>query len=309
MGPDGMLFVRTAGGEALMGAIHLAAAGLIAAVLLVQPASGQRSLDIVLYSDGSARVSDTIGTDPLEPEARAPVLGGSADNLAAFGDDGFLLSVERDGDEAAVSSFGYSSATVEYDTHGLVSKEGRVWTFLLDSDVPYSLLMPPGSIIVGMSDVPVGIDLRDERTLLRLGAGASEVNYILGAAPAAPPEQAAPGTGYLAAGAAAAVAAAAALWIRARRAAPRAEVEVPAAGQAAAQAAAPEDRGIREDDARILGYIRENGGQALESELRKKFLLPRTTMWRAVRRLERQGVIEVSKQDKQNLVRIREGPA
>ena len=204
-----------------MGAIHLAAAGLIAAVLLVQPASGQRSLDIVLYSDGSARVSDTIGTDPLEPEARAPVLGGSADNLAAFGDDGFLLSVERDGDEAAVSSFGYSSATVEYDTHGLVSKEGRVWTFLLDSDVPYSLLMPPGSIIVGMSDVPVGIDLRDERTLLRLGAGASEVNYILGAAPAAPPEQAAPGTGYLAAGAAAAGAAASGPWAPGRGGRPR----------------------------------------------------------------------------------------
>ncbi|HET6516928.1 MAG TPA: MarR family transcriptional regulator, partial [Nitrosopumilaceae archaeon] len=42
-----------------------------------------------------------------------------------------------------------------------------------------------------------------------------------------------------------------------------------------------------------------------ESELRKKFLQPRTTMWRAVKRLERQGIIEIEKKDLQNLVKIK----
>ena len=48
-----------------------------------------------------------------------------------------------------------------------------------------------------------------------------------------------------------------------------------------------------------------NGGEALESELRKKFLQPRTTMWRAVKRLERQDKIEIIKKDQQNLVRLK----
>lgn len=45
--------------------------------------------------------------------------------------------------------------------------------------------------------------------------------------------------------------------------------------------------------------------KALESELRKKFLQPRTTMWRAVKRLEREGIIEIEKKDLQNLVKLR----
>ena len=54
-----------------------------------------------------------------------------------------------------------------------------------------------------------------------------------------------------------------------------------------------------------MKFIFNNGGEALESELRKKFLQPRTTMWRAVKRLEREGVIEIEKKDLQNLVKLR----
>ena len=60
-----------------------------------------------------------------------------------------------------------------------------------------------------------------------------------------------------------------------------------------------------EDDKELVKFIFNNGGKALESELRKKFLQPRTTMWRAVKRLEREGVIEIEKKDLQNLVKLR----
>jgi len=62
---------------------------------------------------------------------------------------------------------------------------------------------------------------------------------------------------------------------------------------------------LRQDDKDIVTFISENGGQAYESELRKKFLLPRTTTWRAVKRLEREGIIEIEKVDQQNLIKLR----
>ena len=62
---------------------------------------------------------------------------------------------------------------------------------------------------------------------------------------------------------------------------------------------------MREDDKEIVKFISQNGGQVLESELRKKFLQPRTTMWRAVKRLERLGVVEITKKDLQNMVKIK----
>lgn len=65
---------------------------------------------------------------------------------------------------------------------------------------------------------------------------------------------------------------------------------------------------LRQEDKDIVTFISENGGQAYESELRKKFLLPRTTTWRAVKRLEREGIIEIEKVDQQNLIKLREMP-
>ena len=62
---------------------------------------------------------------------------------------------------------------------------------------------------------------------------------------------------------------------------------------------------LREDDKELIKFIFDNDGEVLESELRKNFLQPRTTMWRAVKRLEREGVIEIEKKDLQNLVKLR----
>lgn len=63
---------------------------------------------------------------------------------------------------------------------------------------------------------------------------------------------------------------------------------------------------LRQEDKDIVTFISANGGQAYESELRKKFLLPRTTTWRAVKRLEREGIIEIEKIDQQNLIKLRQ---
>jgi uncharacterized membrane protein len=65
---------------------------------------------------------------------------------------------------------------------------------------------------------------------------------------------------------------------------------------------------LRQEDKDIVTFISENGGQAYESELRKKFLLPRTTTWRAVKRLEREGIVEIGKVDQQNLIKLRKIP-
>src|SRR5579863_3871931 len=62
---------------------------------------------------------------------------------------------------------------------------------------------------------------------------------------------------------------------------------------------------LRQEDKDIVAFISEKGGRVFESELRKKFLLPRTTTWRAVKRLEREGIVEIEKVDQQNLIKLR----
>jgi uncharacterized membrane protein len=62
---------------------------------------------------------------------------------------------------------------------------------------------------------------------------------------------------------------------------------------------------IRPEDQRVLKYLAEKDGAAFESEVRNKFLLPKTTIWRLVKRLEREELIEIRKAGGQNLIKLR----
>ncbi|MCS4538212.1 MAG: hypothetical protein HYY67_05085 [Thaumarchaeota archaeon] len=63
---------------------------------------------------------------------------------------------------------------------------------------------------------------------------------------------------------------------------------------------------LRPDDREALEFIGQAGGEVFESELREKFKLPRSTAWRMIKRLEREGLLEVRKVGGQNLVMIRD---
>jgi uncharacterized membrane protein len=321
---DGMLFVRTDGILEIMVKAPLIIAGLIV-IALTMPMqtsfSSTRSLDLNLYSDGSAHISAQVDIDPLEPDFEVNLFGSSVDNFVAVGENGFLLSSEIIGDKVTIDTFGSSTITIDYDIHDLISKEGRIWTFSLDSPTDYSLLMPSNSIIVGMNIPPSNMDLVNDQTKLELGSGLSEINYIFGATnppildpPITNPVQPTIDISTIALiGVPIAAAVAGAIIIIKRKQtklSPVIQTEVTSESKTSTDSL---DTGtifslrpqLREDDKEIIKFISENGGQALESELRKKFLQPRTTMWRAVKRLERQGIIEITKKDLQNLVKLK----
>lgn len=63
---------------------------------------------------------------------------------------------------------------------------------------------------------------------------------------------------------------------------------------------------LRYNDREILEFIAEKGGEALETEIREKFKLPRTTAWRMTKRLQKEQIIDVQKIGEQNLLKIKE---
>ena len=320
---DGMLFVRTEGIFETMVNAPLIIAGLIVIALTIPiqtSFSSTRTLDLTLYSDGSAHISAEIDVDPLDPDYEVSLFGPSVDNFVAVGENGFLLSSEIIADKVTVDTFGSSTITIDYDIHDLISKEGRIWTFSLDSSTDYSLLMPPNSIIVGMNTLPSNMDLVNDQTKLELGNGLSEINYIFGTTTPQiidPPTINGQSTidistlALIGAPVAAAVAGAAIIIKRKQtKSSPVLQTEVISESKTNTDSLDTETifslrPELREDDKEIIKFISENGGQVLESELRKKFLQPRTTMWRAVKRLERHGIIEISKKDLQNLVKLK----
>ncbi|MFQ5439972.1 MAG: helix-turn-helix transcriptional regulator [Nitrosopumilaceae archaeon] len=323
---DGMLFVRTEGILNTMIKIPIILAGLVIVAIgmpFQASFSSTRTLDLTMYSDGSTHISTQLDVDPLSPDFELDLFGPSVDNFVTVGENGFLLSSEINGTKAIIETFGSSSITVDYDIHDLISKEGRVWTFSFDSTSDYTLLMPTNSIIVGMSSIPKNMEILEEQTKLELSSGVTEINYIL----EAPPNPVDPTTpidpnppnpinstedytlpivlgGLIAAG----VAGASIIIKRNKsKSSTTVQEEVVSEKSSTKEHVEPQEifdfvPDMREDDKKIVEFIAESGGQVFESELRKKFVQPRTTMWRAVKRLERLGVIEITKKDLQNLV-------
>ncbi len=387
---EGMIFVRITDIIIRMLKVPLLAIGIILAVILpAQHSSGSlKTLDLIVYPDGTTHVSQQSTADIQDPELTVSLFGKTTDNFVAQDQDGLLLTYEINGNNAKIQTFGASSVSIDYDSYDLVSKEGKIWTFKIDSPIDYTLTMPEDTVIVGMSNFPDLVETLDNKPHLSLSHGPNEINYFFGVSGPAqsasesieksktlieqlnnngvktPLAQAkfdqavsafdnkkysdavklALESEQLAAqeqksaqdttnstnstfdtlsknivGIATSVAAIGGalttitLIIKRTKHAVKKTIE-PILGSKDANLesedeisadAAQSEQEMREDDKKLVVFLDQSGGQAFEKDLRKKFLLPRTTMWRAVKRLERQGIIEIEKKDFQNLVKLK----
>jgi uncharacterized membrane protein len=315
LGDDGILFVRNDRIFDTMVKTPLLVASMIivAALIPIQSSfSSPRALDLIIYPDGSTHVSTEIDLDPFLNDYELDLFGSTIDNLVVIGDNEFLLTTDVIDNSALIQTFGSSIISVEYDIHDLVSKQGRLWTFSLDSPSDFTLLLPKNSAIVGMTNLPINMEIINDRNQLTLSSGKTEIDYFYSintSDPITDPKTESNNFLYaIIGGVIIFIIVGSGIIIRNKQ-----KNLKPIQNIQTIQKDNVSDiemifklkPDLREDDKELVKFIFNNGGEALESELRKKFLQPRTTMWRAVKRLEREGVIDIEKKDLQNLVKIR----
>src|SRR5574340_1323847 len=387
--PEGMIFVRITSILTTMVRAPVIAVCFLLITLssFIQYAIGSpKVLDFTIYADGTTHVFYQTDVDPQSPDFIFNTYGSSIENLVVQDENGTLLSSKVDANTVTVATLGSSAIKVDYDTSDLISKNGKTWTFHVNSPTDYSILLPKNTVIVGMSSSPLNMQITDDQSLISLPSGSSDINYIFGvlgtsqtatlaiqkaqdfintvnstgvktpmalakleeaksdfdqgkysdaeslansAKNLALQEQqtaiSKPSTDssgnhtqttlndnlsiYLLTGGIIAAAVAGIIIVKKARThkiitsneIPKSDSYIPPEKEEIYKLK-PE---LRQDDKEIIAFISEKGGQVYESELRKKFLMPRTTMWRAVKRLEREDVVEIEKVDQQNLIRLR----
>jgi len=314
---DGMLLSPT-DALILMARVPIAVLVLILLAMSVplQHSFGStRTLDFSLFPDGSTHVTYSLKSDPLLPDTDVSLYGDSIENLVVEDENGFPLSAQSKNTVLQIETLGSSNILINYDTYSLISKDGKIWSFEVDSPVEFHVTMPQNSVIVGMSTFPIDMNVDSDRTKILLPSGTAEITYFLSVAESSQVVPSSVETSpddnsiIYAAGAVIAITAIAAVAIKMRS---KSKLTVASTqGTVTLEKTEPfnmekvlEMPDLREDDKEIIQFIHENGDSALESDLRKKFLLPRTTMWRAVKRLERYGLIEITKKDQQNLIKL-----
>ena len=316
LGDDGILFVRNDSIFDTMVKIPLLVASMIivAALLPVQSSfSSPRDLDLIIYPDGTTHVTSEIDIDPFLTDYELNLFGKIIDNLVVIGDDEFLLDADIIDDSALIQTFGSSVITIEYDIHDLVSKQGKLWTFSLESPSDFKLLLPQNSAIVGMTNLPINMEIINDQNQLTLSSGKTEIDYFFSTNtitnPITKPKVETNYFSYVIIGGIIIIVLIGITIIlrnQQKNQKPIDQVKTIQKNEILEiETIFKIKPDLREDDKELVKFIFNNGGEVLESDLRKKFLQPRTTMWRAVKRLEREGVITIEKKDLQNLVKLR----
>ena len=315
LGDDGILFVRNEGifDTMVKTSLLIASMIIVAALIPIQSSfSSPRDLDLIIYPDGSTHISAEIDIDPFLTDYELNLFGSTIDNLVVVGDNEFLLDTDIIDNYVLIQTFGSSVISIEYDIHDLVSKQSKLWTFSLDSPSNFTLLLPQNSAIVGMTNLPINMEIINDQNKLTLPSGKTEIDYLFSNTISNPISDPKTETNYFSyaiiGGVLIIILIGAVIIIRTKQKNPKSVNHNPITEKnniLDIETIFKLKPDLREDDKELVKFIFNNGGKALESELRKKFLQPRTTMWRAVKRLEREGVIEIEKKDLQNLVKLR----
>src|SRR5574340_622216 len=175
--PEGMIFVRINYILTTMVKTPVVAVCFLLLTLssFVQYAIGSpKVLDFTIYADGTTHVFYQTDVDPQSPDFIFNTYGSSIENLVVQDENGTLLSSKINANTVTVATLGSSAIKVDYDTPDLISKNGKTWTFHVNSPTDYSVLLPANAVIVGMSATPTNLQVVDGQSVISFSSGPTD---------------------------------------------------------------------------------------------------------------------------------------
>ncbi len=280
---------------------------LLAGLAYAEPAIYEaKHLNVTLYADGYAWIEYNIEVYTPLPYIKVELFGSGYEDLLVVGEEGIPLDYNVTEGGVEVATLGLRGISISYFTQDLTNKTGRVWAFTIDPPINTTVTLPKELTVVGLNKTPLSIGYAGDKIALVFPSGRLALSYIVFTTQdrADKQDQASPSYISLAFfGLAAIVAAASTIVILKRRMeAKRYRKEERTIDVEKIIASRPD---LRPDDKEVLRFLAEAGGEAFEAELRSRFNLPKTSMWRMVKRLKREGLVDVKKVGGQNLVYIR----
>jgi len=265
-------------------------------------------VEMIVYRDGLVHVMHKFSCNETYPAITIELLASKVDNVLVLDENNTLLDYEIANANITVYSLGAREIIVEYDTFELTSMEAGVWTLTFSSPYNLTVKLPEGATIIYLSDVPTIISTEGNRTVLHLPLGLWEISYVLPTKPLRPEtsgSQEEPSgevkpsypVEIIAVGVLVALFIALGAFILLKK---RSSVDVERVFRRFPK--------LKDEEKKVLEFIASIGGRAFEAELRKAFPeIPRTTLWRMVRRLESMGILRVKKIGIQNQVELIRG--
>jgi uncharacterized membrane protein len=269
----------------------------------VQSTVSITSTELRVYRDGLVHIEQTLTIDEFSPQAAVTLLSSKVENLVVLDEDELAVDYALNDKTLDIYSLGATHVDVEYDVNTLTSKENEVWTLLLDNPYSVDVSFPINSSIIFLNGTPTSIDTTSGQLSLTLGSGQWEISYILQLAAGYEDlyntdqsQNAAIPTEYLVAAVVAVVAIVLVVGVLLlkRKSKPNVKKTLNA------------NPNLMKEDRAVLEFLAEKDGKAFEAEIRERFPeMPRTSLWRLIKRLEKLEIVEVKKIGLENQVSLK----
>lgn len=290
--PD--LFIFYFGGDKVKKAL------IMVVLLLIPLVSAQYTYDLTLtvYRDGYVNVNYQIVPNEFTSQISLKLLGSNYEDLFVTDESGTPLSYELNDDEILINVGDAQIIEVTYNTPDLTKKEGLVWSISVESDMPVKIILPEGSTIVDLSDIPMSI----QGETVEMPSGNQSVSYVLSSSVSGEVgDSEEEKTSYSLIGVAiiliiGVVAMASKLLRKGKK-----EVKL----DKEAFLKKMERFELNDEERKALLYILEKGGRASQAEVRNALGIPKTTAWRMFQRFEKNGLVKIIRGSKENWIELK----
>ena len=253
---------------------------------------------VKVYRDGLAHIMQTLTVDEILLEINLPLLSLSSENFIVLDENKLAVDYQLNNANLTVFTLGASKISVEYDTATLTNKNADVWTLIMETPHNLTVVLPLNSTVVYLNQVPTAIDTTGSELSLSLNPGRWEISYVVPLLQEIPNEDGSLGgipTEYLIVavlGVVVAVVIVMLVFLRKRR------INV--------KKIQSQNPTLMKEDIAVIEFLAEKEGKAFEAEIRQRFPdMPRTSLWRLIRRLEGLEIVEVKKIGLENQVQLK----
>lgn len=246
--------------------------------LTLSPVLAQEAVKLEVYEDGYVKVEVSV----VPPNGSAPVVVPlcceHVQDLQVEDPSGNPLAFDVVNGSLFIEPDNASVIVISYYTPDLTSKRGILWSLNFSSAVPFTVVLPKGSIVVDLSAIP----LRINGTSITLPPGNQSISYVI----QNPPRERQNGSfpyivGALIAGG---IAGASVLLWRGRK------KRIPTRDEFIDRLS---ELDLRDEERMVLMYLYDRGGRASQAEVRDSLGIPKTTAWRMFKRLEERGLLRI----------------
>jgi len=236
-----------------------------------------------VYRDGYVGVEIVTSMDELQMSEEIILISSEVDNIYVTDKDGGPIYYELQGDRLILYSIGEEELHLTYFVSDLTSKDGITWSLSFESHDNTIVSLPDHSSILYIDPLPEEIDLEKNELTFLPGSEVS-IEYFIGLEE----EEG----HYLRP----VISVFILLFIsvvcyKAYRYSKR------------PKKAWKDDGDLDAIERRVLDLLFENG-EMMESEIRERVPLPKTSSWRMMKRLSEQGYIAIEKKNKINFIRL-----